>query len=52
MDQDLPTFALQEEIDPLIALHAQNPADRVLQRKLAERLPICSRAGEELDKAI
>jgi tyrosyl-tRNA synthetase len=46
------TFLTKEEIDSLIALHAQNPADRVLQRKLAEEVTRFVHGQEELDKAI
>lgn len=46
------TFLTKEEIDSLIALHAQNPADRVLQKKLAEEVTRFVHGQEELDKAI
>ena len=49
MDQDLHILT-KEEIDSLIALHAQNPADRVLQRKLAEEVTRFVHGQEELTK--
>ena len=46
------TFLPQEEINSLINTHQQNPADRTLQKKLAEELTVFVHGKEELAKAI
>jgi tyrosyl-tRNA synthetase len=46
------TFLSKEEIDELIILHKQDPAKRILQRKLAEVLTVFVHNQAELDKVI
>jgi tyrosyl-tRNA synthetase len=46
------TFLPQDEINSLIAVHESNPADRILQKKLAEELAIFVHGQSEFDKAV
>lgn len=46
------TFLTREEIDSITELHLQNPAARILQRKLASEITIFVHGQEELNKAI
>ena len=46
------TFLPQDEINALIAAHESNPADRILQKKLAEELTIFVHGQSEFDKAV
>jgi tyrosyl-tRNA synthetase len=46
------TFLPQDEINSLIAAHESNPADRILQKKLAEELAIFVHGQSEFDKAV
>ncbi len=46
------TFLPQDEINALIAAHESNPADRILQKKLAEELTIFVHGKSEFDKAV
>ena len=46
------TFLPQDEINALIAAHESNPADRILQKKLAEELAIFVHGQSEFDKAV
>jgi len=46
------TFLPQDEINALIAAHENNPADRILQKKLAEELTIFVHGQSEFDKAV
>lgn len=46
------TFLGKDEIGELIARHQQNPAERILQKKLAEEITRFVHGQEELDKAI
>ncbi len=46
------TFLPQDEINALIAAHENNPAERILQKKLAEELTVFVHGQSELDKAI
>lgn len=46
------TFLTREEIDSFTELHLQNPAARILQRKLASEITIFVHGQEELNKAI
>ena len=46
------TFLQQDEINVLIAAHESNPADRILQKKLAEELTIFVHGQSEFDKAV
>jgi tyrosyl-tRNA synthetase len=46
------TFLPQDEIIALIAAHESNPADRILQKKLAEELTIFVHGQSEFDKAV
>jgi len=46
------TFLQQEEINALIAAHESNPAERILQKKLAEELTIFVHGQSEFDKAV
>lgn len=46
------SFLEKETIDALIAGHSQNPAGRLLQKKLAEEVTRFVHGQEELDKAI
>jgi len=46
------TFLPQDEINTLIAAHESNPADRILQKKLAEELTIFVHGQSEFDKAV
>ena len=46
------TFLTLEEIDSITELHLQNPAARILQRKLASEITIFVHGQEELNKAI
>jgi tyrosyl-tRNA synthetase len=46
------TFLTEEHINTLIKEHQINPADRVLQKKLAEELTLFVHGKDELDKAI
>ena len=46
------TFLPQNEINALIAAHESNPADRILQKKLAEELTIFVHGQSEFDKAV
>lgn len=46
------TFLTREEIDNITELHLQNPAARILQRKLASEITIFVHGQEELNKAI
>jgi tyrosyl-tRNA synthetase len=45
------TFLSEEEINSLIAAHESNPADRILQKKLAEELTKFVHGEVELEKA-
>lgn len=45
------TFLLEVEINSLIAAHDSNPADRILQKKLAEELTKFVHGESELEKA-
>jgi len=46
------TFLPQDEINTLIAAHESNPAERILQKKLAEELTIFVHGQSEFDKAV
>ena len=46
------TFLPQDEINALITAHESNPADRILQKKLAEELTIFVHGQSEFDKAV
>ena len=46
------TFLAEDHINTLIKEHQNNPADRILQKKLAEELTLFVHGKEELDKAI
>lgn len=46
------TFLTEEQINIIIKEHQINPADRVLQKKLAEELTLFVHGKEELNKAI
>jgi tyrosyl-tRNA synthetase len=46
------TFLTREEIEQTIQLHYQNPADRVLQKKLAEEVTTFVHGQDEYSKAI
>jgi tyrosyl-tRNA synthetase len=46
------TFLTEDHIQTLIKEHQQNPADRILQKKLAEELTNFVHGYEELEKAI
>jgi len=46
------TFLPQDEINALIAAHESNPADRILQKKLAEELTIFVHGKSEFEKAV
>ena len=46
------TFLPQDEINALIVAHDGNPADRILQKKLAEELTIFVHGQSEFDKAV
>ena len=46
------TFLPQDEINALIAAHESNPAERILQKKLAEELTIFVHGQSEFDKAV
>lgn len=46
------TFLPQVEINALITAHENNPADRILQKKLAEELTIFVHGQLEFDKAL
>jgi len=46
------TFLTEDHINTLIKDHQNNPADRVLQKKLAEELTVFVHGKDELDKAI
>jgi len=46
------TFLPQDEITDLIAAHETNPADRILQKKLAEELTIFVHGKNEFEKAV
>lgn len=46
------TFLPQDEINALIAAQESNPADRILQKKLAEELTIFVHGQSEFDKAV
>jgi len=46
------TFLAQDEINALIAAHESNPAERILQKKLAEELTIFVHGQSEFDKAV
>jgi tyrosyl-tRNA synthetase len=46
------TFLSEEEINTLIAAHESNPADRILQKKLAEALTIFVHGQTEFEKAV
>lgn len=46
------TFLPEEEIKSLIAAHDNKPADRILQKKLAEELTVFVHGKDELDKAM
>jgi len=46
------TFLSEEEINTLITAHESNPADRVLQKKLAEVLTIFVHGQTEFEKAV
>jgi tyrosyl-tRNA synthetase len=46
------TFLTEDQINTLIKDHQNNPADRVLQKKLAEELTVFVHGKDELDKAI
>ncbi|MEI8053921.1 MAG: tyrosine--tRNA ligase [Bacteroidota bacterium] len=46
------TFLPQDEINSLTAAHESNPAERILQKKLAEELTVFVHGQSELDKAI
>ena len=46
------TFLPQDEINALITAHEGNPADRILQKKLAEELTIFVHGQSEFDKAV
>jgi len=46
------TFLTEDQINTLIKAHQNNPADRVLQKKLAEELTVFVHGKDELDKAI
>jgi len=46
------TFLNKEEVTVLIEAHAKNPAERVLQKRLAKEVTIFVHGQEEYDKAI
>jgi len=46
------TFLAQDEINALIAAHESNPADRILQKKLAEELTVFVHGKNEFEKAV
>ena len=46
------TFLTEDVINALIKEHQNNPAERILQKKLAEELTIFVHGKEELEKAI
>jgi tyrosyl-tRNA synthetase len=46
------TFLPQDEINALTTAHESNPADRILQKKLAEELTIFVHGQSEFDKAV
>ncbi len=46
------TFLPQDEINALIVAHDGNPADRILQKKLAEELTIFVHGKTEFEKAV
>ena len=46
------TFLTESEINALLKQHEENPAERALQKKLAEELTIFVHGKEEFDKAI
>ncbi len=46
------TFLTKEEVDSLLAAHEQNPADRLLQKKLAEEVTVLVHGREKYDQAV
>ncbi len=46
------TFLTEEVINAFIKSHEENPAERILQKKLAEELTLFVHGKDELDKAI
>ncbi len=46
------TFLTKEEVETLLAQHAQNPADRLVQKKLAEEVTVLVHGREKYDQAV
>lgn len=46
------TFLTKEEVDSLLAEHGQNPADRLVQKKLAEEVTVLVHGREKYDQAV
>lgn len=46
------TFLTKEEVNTLLAQHAQNPADRLVQKKLAEEVTVLVHGREKYDQAV
>lgn len=46
------TFLTKEEVDGLLAEHGQNPADRLVQKKLAEEVTVLVHGREKYDQAV
>ncbi|MFD2920517.1 tyrosine--tRNA ligase [Terrimonas rubra] len=46
------TFLTKEEVESLLAQHAQNPADRLVQKKLAEEVTVLVHGREKYDQAV